>query len=109
MKCCTSSASPVRVNHTRGGCMGSMDWMESMDLMDARAPLCQAGPELHGFGSLAKVYFLDPERYTAELSVDLSGMNGISLPSEVQFNHVCRFRRWGSMGRSGKLSQVKLA
>ena len=35
-----------------------------------------------------------PDRNTAEWSVDLSGMNGISLPSEGLFNHVCRFRRW---------------
>ncbi|MGZ8940086.1 MAG: hypothetical protein ACXW32_12820, partial [Limisphaerales bacterium] len=33
-------------------------------------------------------------RYTAEWSVDLSGMNGNSLPGEVLFNHACRLRRW---------------
>src|SRR5688572_29273206 len=49
---------------------------------------------------IAKVYFPEPERYTAERSVDLSGMNGISLPSEVQFNHVCRFRRWVNLSRT---------
>ena len=37
-----------------------------------------------------------PDRYTAEWSVDLSGMNGISLPSEGLFNHACRFRLAGN-------------
>ena len=32
------------------------------------------------------------KRYTTKRFVDLSGMNGSSLPNEVQFNHAPRFR-----------------
>ena len=32
------------------------------------------------------------KRYTTKRFVDLSGMNGISLPSEGLFNHARRFR-----------------
>jgi len=46
-----------------------------------------------------------PERYTAERSVDLSGVKRNSLPSEGLFNHVCRLRRWKSMAERKRRGQ----
>ena len=50
-------------------------------------------------------------RYAAERSVELSGMNGTALPSEGLFNHGCRFRLdefWRRGWRIGrKLMEVK--
>ncbi len=46
---------------------------------------------------------MSPKRYTAEGSVDLSKVNGASLPSEVLFSHAYRSgvgkvkQKWGVM------------
>src|SRR5688572_16052506 len=53
---------------------------------------------------------LSQKRYTAEWSVDLSGMKRNSLPSEGLFNHACRLRRWETMAERrwrGKAETVK--
>ena len=53
-----------------------------------------------------------PDRDTAERSVDLSGMNGISLPSEALFNHACRLRLaknlWNVVGNASAVFGVRI-